>query len=215
MRLNARSQVHLQKVLPGVQGGFASPNVSGRTPSASIAVLPTRSEFCRVHRSGAPSWPPAGRLLQSLSLSIYLSCILSVVLLQYYYSLISAVLFLPPSLFFPMQCPYRFLGVFLVSVIPRYYMRLNLLLGSARDCPGSACISPVWLERCNSLSLSVLSGTCQEMPWQHLKQPCEAGSVLFFSSSRSLSHSTFSSWTPDTPESSVCSSPSSSSPACS
>ena len=25
-------------------------------------------------------------------------------------------------------------------------------LGSARGCPGSTCISPVWLERCNTLS---------------------------------------------------------------
>ena len=34
------------------------------------------------------------------------------------------------------------------------WMRLNLLLGSARGCLGSTCISPVWLERCK-LSLSL------------------------------------------------------------
>ena len=34
-------------------------------------------------------------------------------------------------------------------------MRLNLLLGSARKCPGSTCISPVWLARCPTLSLSL------------------------------------------------------------
>ena len=47
-------------------------------------------------------------------------------------------------------------------------MRLGLLLGSAvfftvtdelygicQGCPGSTCISPVWLERCNTLSLSL------------------------------------------------------------
>ena len=28
-------------------------------------------------------------------------------------------------------------------------------MGSARGCPGSTCISPVWLDRCNSLSLSL------------------------------------------------------------
>ena len=27
-------------------------------------------------------------------------------------------------------------------------------LGGARGCPGSTCISPVWLEGCNTLSLS-------------------------------------------------------------
>ena len=43
---------------------------------------------------------------------------------------------------------------YLVSVILLWCMRLNVLPGSARGCPGSTCISPVWLGRCCSLSLS-------------------------------------------------------------
>ena len=38
---------------------------------------------------------------------------------------------------------------FLVSVIFWGYMRLNLLLGSARGCPGNTWMTPVWLDRCN------------------------------------------------------------------
>ena len=40
--------------------------------------------------------------------------------------------------------------VFLVCCV-----RLNLLLGPAGECPGSICISPVWLGRCNDSSLSL------------------------------------------------------------
>ena len=34
-------------------------------------------------------------------------------------------------------------------------MQLNLLLGWARECPGSACTSPVWLARSHTLSPSL------------------------------------------------------------
>ena len=47
-----------------------------------------------------------------------------------------------------------------VSVALFYTMTKHSLMGSARGCPGSTCISPVWLDRCKlSLSLARLAGT--------------------------------------------------------
>ena len=43
----------------------------------------------------------------------------------------------------------------LVSILLFYTVIEHSVMVSARGCPGSTCISPVWLERCNlSLSLS-------------------------------------------------------------
>ena len=40
-------------------------------------------------------------------------------------------------------------------------MRPTLLIESATGCPGSSCISPVWLKRCSTLSLSLSLCLCQ------------------------------------------------------
>ena len=53
----------------------------------------------------------------------------------------------------PKQCPRKFVGVFLGFCGCWCCMRLDLLLGSAKGCSGSTCISPVWLERCSILCL--------------------------------------------------------------
>ena len=38
-----------------------------------------------------------------------------------------------------------------LAIVLRYQQLLLVCsLGSARGCPGSTCISPVWLERCNT-----------------------------------------------------------------
>ena len=48
---------------------------------------------------------------------------------------------------------------FLVSILLFCTVIEHSVMGSARGCPGSTCISPVWLERCKpSLSLLSLSG---------------------------------------------------------
>ena len=44
-------------------------------------------------------------------------------------------------------------SVLRVNVCPCLNTVSDNLLESARGCPGSTCISPVWLGRCNTLSL--------------------------------------------------------------
>ena len=49
-------------------------------------------------------------------------------------------------------------AVQLYSGLPVYTVTQHSVMVSARGCPGSTCISPVWLDRCKlSLSLSLLS----------------------------------------------------------
>ena len=44
----------------------------------------------------------------------------------------------------------------LVSILFFYTVTEHSVMVCARECPGSTCISPVWLERCKlSLSLSL------------------------------------------------------------
>ena len=45
----------------------------------------------------------------------------------------------------------------LVSFALFYTVTDNLFLNLPGDVPGSACISPVWLERCNTVSLRLYS----------------------------------------------------------
>ena len=48
--------------------------------------------------------------------------------------------------------PTRLGSACLATVLHCQQLLLICTLGSARGCPGSTCISPVWLERCNILS---------------------------------------------------------------
>ena len=52
----------------------------------------------------------------------------------------------------------------LVSILLFYTVIEHSVMVSARGCPGSTCISPVWLDRCKlslSLSLSTHTGLMQ------------------------------------------------------
>ena len=57
----------------------------------------------------------------------------------------------------------------LVSILLFYTVVDHSVMVSARGCPGSTCISPVWLERCKlslSRSLGLSSGgPCQAAAW--------------------------------------------------
>ena len=69
----------------------------------------------------------------------------------------------------------------LVSILLFYTVIEHSVMVSARGCPGSTCISPVWLERCKqylSLSLSVLLTQAIQEPgvqrqhWAATTDPC-------------------------------------------
>ena len=62
-----------------------------------------------------------------------------------FYSILFYSILFYSILFYPIP----FCSVLFCSVYVTY-----MSLGSARGCPGSTCISPVWLDRCTTHSLS-------------------------------------------------------------